>query len=268
MSKPKISALCITWNQPRELGELIECFRRQTYEPRELIILDDAGQYQNWPDGFVPMEWIGDGWTVELISIRRRFRSLGSKRNACAALADPDSEYFAVWDTDDIYLPWALEATVEALQRAPWAQARHILEWHRHPTEVVRQTSHPRHQPDHCAYHGAWAYRRESFEQIGYPIAGEEDNPLARRMHAAFGPSADSTGDCPWYIYSRGNAATHISSMYHALAAGGAKDIHTEAYRRRGEQRIQPVDSLEIGWRQDYDKLRIPPVSELKGRPW
>ena len=56
--------------------------RRTTHVTlRELMILDDAGQYENQE---------GDGW--RLISIPSRFRSLGEKRNACAALASPDVE--------------------------------------------------------------------------------------------------------------------------------------------------------------------------------
>lgn len=64
----KLAALCCTYLRPHTLGQLVESFLRQDYprELRELIILDDAGQYGNQE---------GDGW--RLVSVPRRFRSLG-----------------------------------------------------------------------------------------------------------------------------------------------------------------------------------------------
>jgi len=97
----KIACLCCTYNRPEQLAEAIESFQRQTYPlaKRELIVLDDAGQYD---------EQMGPGWW--LLSLGKRFRTLGEKPNACAALASADVDAFAVWDDDDICLPWHLEA--------------------------------------------------------------------------------------------------------------------------------------------------------------
>jgi hypothetical protein len=61
-------------------------------ERRDLIIVDN-GQYEHQQ---------GDGW--HMVSIPSRFRSMGEKRNTCAALVSPDGEGFLVAD-DDIYLP-------------------------------------------------------------------------------------------------------------------------------------------------------------------
>ena len=45
----KLAALCCTFRRPHLLGELIESFLRQDYPRplRELIILDDSGQYDH-----------------------------------------------------------------------------------------------------------------------------------------------------------------------------------------------------------------------------
>ncbi|HUT09603.1 MAG TPA: GH32 C-terminal domain-containing protein [Thermoguttaceae bacterium] len=48
-------------------------------------------------------EQTGPGWW--LLSVGKRFRTLGENRNACAALASADGNAFAVWDDDDICLP-------------------------------------------------------------------------------------------------------------------------------------------------------------------
>jgi glycosyltransferase involved in cell wall biosynthesis len=42
----KIAVVCVTYNRPRQLGQMIRCFQRQDYARRELVILDDAGQYK------------------------------------------------------------------------------------------------------------------------------------------------------------------------------------------------------------------------------
>jgi glycosyltransferase involved in cell wall biosynthesis len=89
----KLAVLCCAYRRPYLLGQLGESFLRQDYprEFRQLVVLDDAGQYGNQS---------GDGW--QLVSIPARFRTLGEKRNACAALASADVEGFLVADDDDI----------------------------------------------------------------------------------------------------------------------------------------------------------------------
>ena len=75
---PFVSCLCPTYRRPKLLENSIACFLAQDYPAhrRELIVLDDAGEFQNQT---------GAGW--EIISIPRRFRSLPEKFNALAGLA-------------------------------------------------------------------------------------------------------------------------------------------------------------------------------------
>lgn len=101
---PFVSCLCPTYHRPQLLANSLACFLSQSYpaDRRELIILDDAGQ-------FSPQR--GNGW--ELISVGRRFSSLPAKFNALAALARGD--IYVVWEDDDVYLPWHIQAHVEVL---------------------------------------------------------------------------------------------------------------------------------------------------------
>ena len=101
----KIAAICCTYKRPKELANVIACFESQDYDDRELIILDDADQYQSQE---------GDRW--RLISTQQRFRTLGEKRNASAALVSPEVDAYCVWDDDDVYLPWHMSAAVKTLQ--------------------------------------------------------------------------------------------------------------------------------------------------------
>jgi len=105
---PFISCICITYNRPHLLPEVIQGFLLQDYPKnrRELIILDDAGQYQNQ---------IGDGW--ELISVPFRFATCGEKRNAAHALSSEKTEFYVILDDDDIPLPNHISELVKVYKK-------------------------------------------------------------------------------------------------------------------------------------------------------
>ena len=197
----KIAAVCCTFLRPRRLGHLVRCFLEQDYpaEKRELVILDDAGQHDNQR---------GEGW--QLISTAKRFPTLGQKRNAAAEMISDDAEAIAVWDDDDLYLPWALRASVAALQVAPWSRPSLVL----HPRNDGALQQHK----TGGLFHGGWAYRREAFGRVGgYPaIDNGEDQAFARRLQRAGVKSADPCrlGFPPFYIYPWDNGAGwHLSGL-------------------------------------------------------
>jgi hypothetical protein len=197
----KIAVVVCTYNRPRLLGHLLRCFELQDYADREMIILDDAGQYDSQS---------GDRW--RLVSIPRRFRSLGEKRNAVAALASPDAEAFAVWDDDDLYLPWALSASAAALEQADWSRPSLVL----HPRADWRLRQHE----TGGLYHAGWAYRRTVFDAAGWypPLSGPEDQGLMRKLESLGVSQADpvALGFKPFYIYPWGDTSRtwgHLSGM-------------------------------------------------------
>ena len=106
----KIAAVCPTYKRPQLLGRAIHCFLQQTHPDRELVILDDAGQYRNQA---------GDRW--RLVSINKRYDCFGDKRNAVIDMISPDVEGIVCWDDDDVYWPHAIEAVSAALEKRPWA---------------------------------------------------------------------------------------------------------------------------------------------------
>jgi hypothetical protein len=210
----KITAVCVTYLRPRQLGWMIQCFLRQDYpaDKRELVILDDAGQYGNQS---------GPGW--RLLSTAARFPTLGEKRNAAAALAADDAEALAVWDDDDLYLPWAFSATAAALAEQSWSRPSLVL--HPQPDGSLQQ-----HQTGGL-FHGGWAYQRELFRRAGgYPaINNGEDQALAQRLLAGGARPADpcGLGFQPFYIYCWSGNGWHLSGMgsdgYRRLGAVGAE---------------------------------------------
>jgi len=209
-----IAAVCCTYLRPKQLGQMIRCFQLQDYpaERRELIILDDAGQYDNRQ---------GDRW--RLVSTNKRFHTLGEKRNAAAALVSNNVDALAVWDDDDLYLPWALRASVAALQRAPWSRPSLVLHQQKDGTLKQHLTG--------GLFHGGWAYHRNVFGQVGgYPAMNNgEDQAFARRLQRAGTDEADPVqlGFASFYVYPCATGGWHISGM--------GKD----GYRRLGSLRAE-----------------------------
>src|SRR5262249_36866731 len=68
---------------------------------KELIILNDLDE----------QTLLFEHPQVQVVNVKRRFRTLGEKANAATALASHDLLF--VWDDDDIYLPHRLSFSVE-----------------------------------------------------------------------------------------------------------------------------------------------------------
>jgi len=103
-----ITCLCPTYGRFERLQNVVACFLLQNYEPKCLMILNDAP---------VPIEpgHLPHGRTeIILTNHDTRFPTLGEKRQELLELAD--SKFVAHWDDDDLYLPWHL-ATLVKMQR-------------------------------------------------------------------------------------------------------------------------------------------------------
>lgn len=227
----QITVCCCTYNRPRQLGHLIRCFEQQSYANRRMVILDDAGQYPNAATA-------GDRWN--LVSIAPRCKSLGEKRNACARMAldlYPETAAFAIWDDDDLYLPWALEASVAALQDAEWSRPSLVL--HPVPDDAGRWTF--RQHRTGGLYHGGWVYRTEAFQRAGgYPsMSGPEDQALMRAMERLRTREADPMmfDYDPFYIYPWGQAG----GSYHISGMLDGKDHGERAWDKLGMFAIEPA---------------------------
>ena len=96
--------MCLTYGRAHLLEEAIASFLRQDYAGvKELIVLNDLAE----------LRLHFDHPEVKIINVEKRFRGLGEKRNASAALCSHDLLF--VWDDDDISLPWRLSYSVEKM---------------------------------------------------------------------------------------------------------------------------------------------------------
>ena len=102
---PLVSCIMPTYGRPDYVAESVAMFLAQDYPNKELIVLNDcAGQV-----------FTGEFPDVRLINEPSRSRTIGEKRNRCVSMAS--GEVVAVWDDDDVYLPWRLSFTISEMQK-------------------------------------------------------------------------------------------------------------------------------------------------------
>jgi len=206
-----IVCLCPTFRRPSALlRNTVACFEAQTYpaDQRRLLVLDDAGQ---WP------EQSGPGWQV--LSTPDRYPTISAKYNAMVTMS-PDADAFVVWDDDDVYLPWHLEAHAAALAEGPWS----------HPSTVWSLYGKLHQEGAAGRFHGSLAVRREALEQVGgWPDTRDAtfDQQLLGSLARQFGPPGDPCRVmAPSYVFRWGS--TH---SYHAQHFMGKSDWYERAGR-------------------------------------
>jgi glycosyltransferase involved in cell wall biosynthesis len=98
----------------RVLNESIYSFVTQTYPRRELIIVNDTPGQKISLDYHYPR--------IKIINTDDRAPTLGDKMNMVAEHAQGD--YLAIWDDDDICLPWRLQMSLELLNNKDYVNVR------------------------------------------------------------------------------------------------------------------------------------------------
>src|SRR3989338_9210073 len=108
---PLVPIVTPTYNQAQFIEETIRYVKAQDYPHIEHLILDDAStdhtrEILQRYEGTYAMRWSAQAHEGQAAQIRRGFARAGG-------------EIFAWLNSDDVYLPGAVSAAVEALQRAP-----------------------------------------------------------------------------------------------------------------------------------------------------
>jgi glycosyltransferase involved in cell wall biosynthesis len=107
---PLVSVVLTTRDRPRFLPIALECYRRQTYVNRELIVVDDGAEFPADPD-------LVDAAGGRLVAMEPE-SMLGAKLNRGAAEAG--GEFCQKMDDDDWYAPNFMETMIAALLKS-WA---------------------------------------------------------------------------------------------------------------------------------------------------
>ncbi len=118
MNQPRVIVCIPTFGRPELLEEAIECFLRQTWENKRLIIGND----------FADQQLVCDHPQVVVVNRASRFATLGAKRNWLMGLAG--EHYIAHWDDDDLYLPTHIEHVMSLLPEFRADAAKQHHQWY------------------------------------------------------------------------------------------------------------------------------------------
>jgi glycosyltransferase involved in cell wall biosynthesis len=121
---PTVSCLLVTNGARRTMACAIECYQRQTYEPRELVIVTH-------PDGLEAVNAAVASSGAENVAVHcvGRELTLGDCRNL--SIARSTGQVVMQWDDDDLYDPMRVNAAVSLLRSvdATAAMLRRVLVW-------------------------------------------------------------------------------------------------------------------------------------------
>jgi hypothetical protein len=235
--------MCLTYGRPAVLEEAIQSFLLQTYPgDMELIVLND----------FPLQTLIADDPRVKMINVSQRFRTIGEKRNAAAALSTHDLLF--VWDDDDIYLPHRIELSVERLS----SNGRYFK-----PANALVLNDGKLQGPERNIFHSGGCWSRELFDRVnGYRHIGSGQDA---EIENAFAAIVGNVGrpELPiqelFYLYRwSGTSSYHLSGFGKdppGKSEGATKVAEYVARQmRRGEVPAGNVH-LTPRWRVDYVKL-------------
>jgi glycosyltransferase involved in cell wall biosynthesis len=157
---PLISVMIPAYNAAPYLAEAIESALSQTYEPLEVIVVDDGSD-----DATLD---VAQAFGDRVRSIRQARGGNGAARNAAVALAQ--GQYFAFLDADDRFTPDKLRLQMEALDAEPELDVvfGHVREFvsPELPEDIkagIRRAADP--QP--WASPNLMLIHRKSFERVG-----------------------------------------------------------------------------------------------------
>ena len=109
VDQPFVSCLMVTRERPLLAQLSIHCFKNQSYQNRELIIVDDGPD-----DGLHNWVKTQSDERIRFFRLPDEGQSLGALRNF--ALQQAQGSYLAQWDDDDFSAPLRLELQMAAIQ--------------------------------------------------------------------------------------------------------------------------------------------------------
>lgn len=232
--QPLISCVMPTYGRPAYVNEAVQMFLSQDYPHKELIILNDcAGQQYEF-----------DHPEVCVFNIDERYPTLGEKRNDVIELAR--GELIAVWDDDDVYLPWRLTFSLAEMLKydTPFYRAAEFwaywggTELHNNQS-VSEWVSHPN-----------TLFAKDLWRRVGgYPAQGvREDAEFFKSIHAELGEEFLTYPIEPQHRFFMLRGKSHYA---HMSIRGGEHS----ADLRPGKYPIVPQPIADPALRMHYDRL-------------
>jgi len=238
---PAVSCMCLTYGRPQVVEEAIHSFLLQDYPGvKELVVLNDFGR----------QTLICDHPEVVVINVPKRFRTVGEKRNCCAALAS--HELLFVWDDDDIFLPHRISYSVQMYD----ASKRFFK-----PSKAFTLSNGQLSGPTSNLFHSGSCFARSLYDEAhGYPHIGSgQDMELELAFERILGPGKNFNRISPeeiYYVYRWGGTGSfHLSAFGRDRAAAktGNEKVAEYVEKQVAEGEI-PSGQIDVRphWRMDY----------------
>lgn len=233
--EPLISCVMPTYGRPDFVHESVKMFLDQDYPKKELIILNDcAGQrYQ-----FTLPE-------VRVFNLDTKFATLGEKRNAAIELSG--GEVIAVWDDDDVYLPWHLSFSLAEMRKhqTPLYRPTEYWAWWGnnfgfHHNQAIRGWMH----------HAMILFTRDAWQRVGgYPAMDvREDAEFIDHIAGQLGIPFQRF---PVNVFDRSFILRGKSKYAHMSMKGGNNPLDTS----QASIQINPIDIADEQLRFHRDQL-------------
>jgi cellulose synthase/poly-beta-1,6-N-acetylglucosamine synthase-like glycosyltransferase len=231
---PLISCIMPTYGRPRYVDESVAMFLEQDYPRRELIVLNDCeGQ-----------TFEGDFPGVRIVNHDRRFSSLGEKRNECIRLAR--GSIVAIWDDDDVYLPWRLSLSWREMERLDVLFYRPAEFW----AYWGEQSLHDNQTIPGWFSHPTVLFSKDLWEKVGGypPLDIGEDAQFFEKIHRALGETF-----IKYEIESKDRffILRGVSHYHHTSISGGTGSLDTKP----GIYRVKPREISDPTLRSLRDRL-------------
>lgn len=228
-----VSCVCITYGREHLIGEAIESFLRQDYSgDKELIIVNDCSEQElecSYSDVFI-------------LNSKKRFKSIGEKRNASVSLSSGD--FIFPWDDDDIHLPNRISYSLSQIKdgfynpRMAWTMNKGL--------KISKN-----------AFHAIGCYSRELFDSVGgYPHINSGQDIEIEKLFAAKTklPTYEIEEKDVYYIYRWSDI-----NSWHLSACGVdsvTKKNGLEIFKEKNEKNIDKgTITIKPFWKQDYVSL-------------
>src|SRR6266436_255353 len=159
---PLVCCTLLTADRQTMTDRAVRCFLAQTYEPRELLIVDSGNEaYDRECTGLIRELWDEGETRIGVYRLAYRTRAIGELRNRTAERTTAD--IIAHFDSDDWSAPERLTQQVALLQASgkDAVGCREMLFWDRTVMTMPSVTQAPGHRLVHVRTGEAWLYSNQ-----------------------------------------------------------------------------------------------------------
>lgn len=267
MTPPLVSCICPTGGRRLLLEQALRYFARQTYEPRELVIVDggqaDAKFFPRpteWIEGPPPTEWAPvRGALVRYLHCAPE-TTVGARRNL--AVEHARGEIILHWDDDDWYSDDRIEMQVAAMVKADRAKLCSVSKlW---AYDFARKIGWPYYGFERLVFSGnTLGYWRTAWERIPFRDVQYAEDTIFLHAHAdTAGIVALNTERLTVYIRHRRNITTTIEPAVNPTLTAEVRKLmgrDVEFYDALAE--LFPPHVTNTTW-------HLPPVRNPKTGGW